>query len=225
MVPRLGWEHAPRAFLPMFAPKHRVSTSRPAWLHARLHGFASQKIPDGQCRSRVNRAFSPHFAHVRFPPNRIENSDPKTLRRERNSSDVGEVPTDDVARYHARCMERPGVVTARPFRVGIVQCRGTAYEVGRAQARLFAATPKGRAFLRREKTKLPWWFKLNTEERGFRKFAPALWEEIHGLADGLTVPLERAVMAFGNNGLRPPLGACSAIMAAGGYARNYDFQP
>ena len=32
-------------------------------------------------------------------------------------------------------------------------------------------------------------------------------------------------MAFGNNGLHPPLGACSAIMAAGVYGRNYDFQP
>lgn len=32
-------------------------------------------------------------------------------------------------------------------------------------------------------------------------------------------------MAFGNDGLRPPLGACSAIMTAGVYGRNYDFQP
>ncbi len=85
--------------------------------------------------------------------------------------------------------------------------------------------PKGRAFLRHEKTNFPWWFKLNIEERVFRKHAPALWEEINGLADGLGVPLERAVMAFGNNGLRPPLGACSAVMAAGVYGRNYDFQP
>lgn len=109
--------------------------------------------------------------------------------------------------------------------MSIVQCRGTAYEVGRAQARLFAATPKGRAFLRRETTKFPGWFKLNTEERVFRKYAPAIWEEINGLADGLGVPLERAAMAFGNDGLRPPLGACSAIMTAGVYGRNYDFQP
>jgi predicted choloylglycine hydrolase len=122
-------------------------------------------------------------------------------------------------------MDRPTEVTVRPFRVSIVQCRGTAYEVGRAQARLFAATPKGRAFLRRGKTKLPWWFKLSTEERVFRKYAPAPWEEINGLADALGIPLERAVAAFGNNGLRPPLGACSAIMAAGVYGRNYDFQP
>lgn len=128
-------------------------------------------------------------------------------------------------RARRQCAERSREVQIRPFRVSIVQCRGTAYEVGRAQARLFAATPKGRAFLRRETTKLPAWFKLSTEERVFGKYAPALWEEINGLADGLGVPLERAAMAFGNNGLRPPLGACSAIMTAGVYGRNYDFQP
>jgi hypothetical protein len=70
----------------------------------------------------------------------------------------------------------------KPFPVNIVQCRGTAYEVGRAQARLFAATPKGRAFLRSKKTRFPWWFKLGAEQRMFAKFAPVLWEEVAGLA-------------------------------------------
>jgi len=43
------------------------------------------------------------------------------------------------------------------FRVSVVQCRGTAYEIGRAQARMFAATPKGPTFLRRKSICLPWW--------------------------------------------------------------------
>jgi predicted choloylglycine hydrolase len=47
----------------------------------------------------------------------------------------------------------------------------------------------------------------------------------NGLADGLDIPLEQAVMSFGNDGLRPPLGACSAIMTKSVYGRNYDFQP
>src|SRR5262249_53431331 len=38
-------------------------------------------------------------------------------------------------------------------------------------------------------------------------------------------PMERAVLSFGNDGLRPPIGACSAIMADGVYGRNYDFRP
>ena len=113
----------------------------------------------------------------------------------------------------------------KPFRVSVVQCRGTSYEVGRAQARLFAATLKGKAFLRKKTIRFPWWFNIRTEERVFAKFAPALWEEVGGLADELGIPLDRAAYCFGNDGLRPPIGACSAVMTAGVYGRNYDFKP
>jgi predicted choloylglycine hydrolase len=113
----------------------------------------------------------------------------------------------------------------KPFRVSVVQCRGTPYEVGREQARLFAATPKGRAFRRRRTIGLPWWFNIRTEQRAFAKFSPALWEEIGGIADELDVSMERAVLCFGNDGLRPPIGACSAIITADAYGRNYDFKP
>jgi predicted choloylglycine hydrolase len=37
--------------------------------------------------------------------------------------------------------------------------------------------------------------------------------------------MERATLSFGNNGLKPPMGACSAVMSAGVYGRNYDFRP
>ena len=107
----------------------------------------------------------------------------------------------------------------RPFRVRFVQHRGTSFEVGRAQAMEFAATPKGRAFLRRRTVRLPWWFNLGAEQRMFAKFSPALWEEITGIADGLGVPMERALLFFGNEGLRPPIGACSAVMTGGVYGR------
>jgi predicted choloylglycine hydrolase len=116
-------------------------------------------------------------------------------------------------------------VPVKPFRVGIVQCRGTPYEVGRAQARLFAVTPKGRAFLRNKTARFPWWFNIKTEQRVFARFAPALWEEVAGLADELGIAMERAAFWFGNDGLRPPIGACSAAMTAGVYGRNYDFRP
>ena len=93
------------------------------------------------------------------------------------------------------------------------------------QAQSFAATPKGRAFLRRKASRFPWWFDLRKEERAFAKFSPALWAEIRGLADGLGISMERAVLCFGNNGLRPPIGACSAVVSSGVYGRNYDFKP
>ena len=37
--------------------------------------------------------------------------------------------------------------------------------------------------------------------------------------------MERAALCFGNDGLRPPIGGCSAVMANGVYGRNYDFKP
>lgn len=120
---------------------------------------------------------------------------------------------------------KPREVAIKPFRVSIIQCRGTPYEVGRAQARLFAETAKGRAFLRRKTIRFPPWFDIRKEERTFAKFSPALWAEIGGLAEELGVPMERAALSFGNDGLRPPLGACSAIMSNGVYGRNYDFRP
>jgi len=111
------------------------------------------------------------------------------------------------------------------LRVVVVQCRGTPYEVGRAQADAFAATLKGKAFLRRKTIRLPWWFDIRIEERAFRTYAPDLWEEIGGIAEGLNIPMERAVAHFGNDGLRMPTGGCSAVMSGSVYGRNYDFWP
>jgi hypothetical protein len=44
----------------------------------------------------------------------------------------------------------------------------------------------------------------------FARFAQVLWEELVGLADGLGITMERAALRFGNDGMRPPIGACSA---------------
>ncbi len=66
---------------------------------------------------------------------------------------------------------------------------------------------------------------MRTEERAYKAYAPALWEEIGGIAEGLDIPMERAVTYFGNGGLRMPTGGCSAVMSCGVYGRNYDFRP
>ena len=113
---------------------------------------------------------------------------------------------------------------AKTLRVSFVQCRGSPYEVGRAQAIAFAVTRRGKAFLRK-KAQLPVWFKIHTEERAFKAYAPALWGEIAGIADGLNISMEQAVAYFGNDGLRMPTGGCSAAMSSNVYGRNYDFRP
>jgi hypothetical protein len=113
---------------------------------------------------------------------------------------------------------------AKTLRVSFVEYRGTPYEVGRAQADAFAATRKGKAFLRRKTLKLPWWLNIRTEERAYRVYAPALWEEIGGIAEALNISMEQAVTYFGN-GLRMPTGGCSAVMSGGVYGRNYDYRP
>jgi hypothetical protein len=56
----------------------------------------------------------------------------------------------------------------------------------------------------------------------FAKFAPVLWEELVGIADELAVSMERVALRFGNDSMRPPIGACSAVMTADVYGRNYD---
>jgi predicted choloylglycine hydrolase len=116
-------------------------------------------------------------------------------------------------------------VPMKLFRVSVIQCRGTPYDVGRAQARLFAMTQKGRAFLRGTTTRFPWWFDVRAEERMFARFAPVLWEELAGLADELGITMERAALRFGNDGMRPPIGGCSAAITADVYGRNYDYRP
>jgi predicted choloylglycine hydrolase len=121
--------------------------------------------------------------------------------------------------------DRLGEGAMAPFRVIVVQCRGTPYEVGRAQAESFALTSKGRGLVRRKAIRLPDWFDLHAEQSAFARFAPKIWEEIGGLADGLGISMERAVLCFGNGGMRPPTGGCSAVMANGVYGRNYDYRP
>jgi predicted choloylglycine hydrolase len=79
--------------------------------------------------------------------------------------------------------------------------------------------------MRRRTIAYPSGFDMRGAERAFAKFSPALWSEIGGLADGLGISMERAVLCFGNNGLRFPTGGCSAAIHSAVYGRNYDYRP
>jgi predicted choloylglycine hydrolase len=86
----------------------------------------------------------------------------------------------------------------------------------------FRKTVRGRAFQRRKEHR-PFAFSLKKAQVTLETYAPNIWEELHGLADGLEVPFERAVAEFSNGRLRYPARGCSAVMTGGLYGRNYDF--
>ena len=108
--------------------------------------------------------------------------------------------------------------------VDVLSCRGSSYDIGRQVAEGFRKTPRGRAFKRR-KERRPFAFSLKNAEAALTTYAPNIWEELHGLADGLEIALERAVAEFSNGRLRYPKRGCSAVMTGGLYGRNYDFSP
>jgi predicted choloylglycine hydrolase len=109
--------------------------------------------------------------------------------------------------------------------VELVQCRGTPHEIGRQQARIFLRTSKGISFARRKRRPVPAWYDFDGHRRVMEKFAPNVWREIVGLAEGLDAPIENAALHFSNGGVFPPAGGCSAVMSNGVYARNYDYRP
>jgi predicted choloylglycine hydrolase len=110
----------------------------------------------------------------------------------------------------------------KPWRVDVLECRGSSYDVGKQVAEGFLKTPRGRAFGRR-KERRPFAFSLRNAQATLQTYAPNIWEELHGLADGLNIPFERAVAEYSNGRLRYPPRGCSAVMTAGLYGRNYDF--
>lgn len=108
------------------------------------------------------------------------------------------------------------------WRVEVLECRGSSYDVGKQVAKGFLATPRGRAFGRR-KERRPFAFSLKNAQAALATYAPNIWEELHGLADGLGIPLDRAVAEYSNGRLRYPKRGCSAVMTGGLYGRNYDY--
>ncbi|MBV9833315.1 MAG: hypothetical protein JO055_02840 [Alphaproteobacteria bacterium] len=88
----------------------------------------------------------------------------------------------------------------------------------------FLKTTRGRAYGRRKERK-PFAFSLKNAEAALSTWAPNIWEELHGLADGLKISLSRAVAEYSNSRLRYPKRGCSAVMSGGLYGRNYDYDP
>ena len=67
----------------------------------------------------------------------------------------------------------------KPWRVDVVQCRGSAYDVGKQMATAFLATPRGRAYGRR-KERRPFAFSLKNVETALETWAPNIWRNCTG---------------------------------------------
>lgn len=72
----------------------------------------------------------------------------------------------------------------KPWRVDVLQCRGSSYEVGKQMAEGFLKTTRGATFHRRRGHQ-PFGFDLKDAQAALCTYAPNIWEELHGLADGL----------------------------------------
>ncbi|BBK43059.1 hypothetical protein STVA_30790 [Allostella vacuolata] len=68
-------------------------------------------------------------------------------------------------------------------------------------------------------------FDLADARHALLEFAPNVWAELQGLAEGMEVPLAEAVAGFSNGRLPHPRRGCSSLAAPGTYGRNYDFDP
>ena len=115
-------------------------------------------------------------------------------------------------------------MVTEPFYVDVFECRGTPYEIGRQMAAEYRRTRGRRALTPQGDRHIA---KLDMEDARLTllAYAPNLWEELHGLADGLETSLEDAVGRFSNGRLGYPRRGCSAAIGGGLYGRNYDFNP
>ena len=69
----------------------------------------------------------------------------------------------------------------KPWRVDVLQCRGSSYEVGKQMAEDFLKTTRGATFHSRRGHQ-PFGFDLNDAQAALRTYAPNIWEELHRLA-------------------------------------------
>ena len=78
----------------------------------------------------------------------------------------------------------------KAWNVDVLECRGSSYDVGKQFAEAFLRTARGRAYARR-KERRPFAFSLRNAEAALKAWAPNIWEELHGLADGSGSSIER----------------------------------
>ncbi|TFB21836.1 linear amide C-N hydrolase [Filobacillus milosensis] len=66
---------------------------------------------------------------------------------------------------------------------------------------------------------------VNEAKGQFKRFAPAIWDEMEGLRDGLQLPMEEVLRDFGGYRVEPDKSGCSIFTTENFMVRNYDFHP
>ena len=110
----------------------------------------------------------------------------------------------------------------KPWRVAVVECRGSSYDVGVQTAKGFRNSPRGRTFKHR-RGQVRYGFSIKNAQAALATYAPNIWEELHGLADGLEIPFDTAVMRYSNGRLPYPTYGCSSLSTVDLFGRNYDY--
>ncbi|GEL77610.1 C45 family autoproteolytic acyltransferase/hydolase [Tenuibacillus multivorans] len=108
----------------------------------------------------------------------------------------------------------------------VIQFRGTHYDFG------FALGKRLRDSLTVKNRQQGWQLKrprfeidVGEAEKQFRRFAPAIWDELLGLRNGLQLPMEEVLRDFGGYRVEPDKSGCSIFTTPDFMVRNYDFHP
>ncbi|WP_067724777.1 C45 family autoproteolytic acyltransferase/hydolase [Oceanobacillus damuensis] len=108
----------------------------------------------------------------------------------------------------------------------IIQFRGNHYDFGYMQGERLKNSP---ILPNRKKQWKSRWrhylFEESEVQQAFARFAPSIWEELHGLADALSMDMEHAIREFGGYYYEYGRSGCSIFTDSDYMIRNYDNAP
>ena len=107
----------------------------------------------------------------------------------------------------------------KPWRVDVLECRGSSYDVGKQMAEGFLKTPRGRAYGRRRERRPS--LQLRNAQAALQTYAPTSGRNCTAGRRPENPPRARGA-EYSNAACATPRG-CSAVMSGGLYGRNYDY--
>jgi len=114
-----------------------------------------------------------------------------------------------------------------PVHSDIVSFKGTHYNFGYKQGEILKNSPimKHREKLWKQKRERHFLINRETYQSVIKQFIPPVWDELHGLADALQLPIDEAIIQFGGYYLEYGRSGCSIFTTDQFMIRNYDNHP